>query len=162
MVLYGAMPGSHGDALLAVGLPNFELSYPDVDQLAFRHHWLTLLEHHKLGFHSGRLDQPPDLPGSIQYGRFAVVPGSGCGRSGFHHVNPTEGSPGRAGRLRIPHDSGATPKQGSGGGCREKDCSKLARLGHRRATPPARAGGDRQIDFGEVTSTCSQLNFTIR
>ena len=45
---------------------------------------------------------PLTLRGSIQHGRLAVVPGSGCGCSGFHHVDPTEANPGRAGRLRIP------------------------------------------------------------
>ena len=59
---------------------------------------------------------PVTYRGSIQHGRLAVVSGSGCGRSGFHHVNPTEANPGRAGRLRIPHNSGATPKQGGGAG----------------------------------------------
>ena len=30
----------------------------------------------------------------------------GCGCSAFYHVDPTEASPGRAGKLRIPDDSG--------------------------------------------------------
>src|SRR5580704_3495521 len=128
MVLYGALPGPPGNAILGIGLPTSELPYPDVDQLAVRHHRPTLLAHHELGSDTGRLDQPRDLCGSIQHGRLAVVSGSGCGRSRFHYVHPTEANPGRAARLRIPRNSGPTPKQGSGTEHGEKDCPKLARL----------------------------------
>src|SRR5260370_38473731 len=98
MVLYGAVPGSPGHAILGIGLPNSELSYPDVDQLAFRHHRLALLEYYELGFYPGRLDQPPDLRGSIHHRGLAVVSGGGCVGSGIHKFNPTEADTGRTER----------------------------------------------------------------
>ena len=51
MVLYGVVPGSPGHAILGIGLPTSQLSYPDVDQLAFRRHRLALLEYYQLGYY---------------------------------------------------------------------------------------------------------------